>query len=359
MIPVYRPSITDLEKKYVMDCMESSWISSKGEYIDLFEGSFKEKTGIGNATSVCNGTVALHLAMLSLGIGEGDEVIVPSLTYIASVNAITYVGAKPVFADSLLQSWQLDPKSVLEKITSRTRAIMVVHLYGQSCDMDSLRKIADDHNLFIIEDCAEAFGTTFNGIHAGNIGDIATFSFFGNKTITTGEGGMVASNNKDLLDKVVRLKSQGLAAGRQYWHDIVGYNYRMTNLACAIGLAQIQRSEEIMSKKLYIADRYRKAFNESRFIFHEEVPETHHSYWMCSILVPENINRDELASYLLSKGIETRPVFYPVHTMPIYEASDTLVGAETISKLGINLPSFPDLTDDQISYITNTILEYP
>jgi perosamine synthetase len=255
-IPVYQPDLTGKEREYVLDCLESSWISSKGKYLPLFEDAFAKHVGVSFATGVCNGTVALHLALVALGLGPGDEVIVPTLTYIASANAITYCGAMPVFVDSLRNTWQMDPEDVLRKITPRTRAIMVVHLYGHPCDMDVIRGLADKHRLFVIEDCAEAIGTKYRDRHVGNFGDIATFSFFGNKTITTGEGGMVVTNDPTLFDRAVHFKGQGLAAHRQYWHDVIGYNYRMTNICAAIGLAQLERVDDFLSRKRALAKYY-------------------------------------------------------------------------------------------------------
>ncbi len=209
-IPVYKPSLAGNEKKYVNACLDSTWISSKGRFIAEFEQKFASYIQGSYATTVSNGTVALHLALLTLGIGPGDEVIVPTLTYIASVNAIAYVGATPVFVDSLEQTWQVDPEDIKRKITSKTRAILIVHLYGQPCEMDAIVKIAKDHNLFLIEDCAEAFGSKYKGRHVGTFGHIATFSFFGNKTLTTGEGGMVVTEDPLLFDRAVCLKGQGL-----------------------------------------------------------------------------------------------------------------------------------------------------
>lgn len=357
MIPVYRPSIGELEKRYVNDCIDSSWISSKGEYVGRFESAFSNYVGSTYATSVCNGTVALHLAMMSLGIGFGDEVIVPTLTYIASVNAIHYVGATPVFVDSENEYWQLSAKEIESRITKRTKAIMVVHLYGQAADMRSIMDIADRYGLFVIEDCAEAFGTRFEDRHVGTFGDIATFSFFGNKTITTGEGGMVVTNKRDVYDRSFHLKSQGLASGKQYWHDIVGYNYRMTNIACAIGLAQLERADDTIRRKRRLAKTYEEAFIDSGYVFHSEAPSTFHSYWMCSILVPSHIDRDLAMRRLMDSGIETRPVFYPAHTMPMYATGEYFSVANEISSRGINLPSFPDITDDEVSHIIESVLE--
>jgi len=362
-IPVYKPSITEREKEYVNQCLDSSWISSKGKFTELFENEFAKKTEVKYATTVSNGTVALHLALLSLGVGEGDEVIVPTFTYIASVNSIQYTGATPVFVDCDPVSWQINPVEVEKKITNKTKAIMVVHLYGQSCDMKSICDIANRYNLFVVEDCAEAFGTKFNNQHVGSFGDIATYSFFGNKTITTGEGGMVVTNNETLYERAKHLKSQGLADHRQYWHDTIGYNYRLTNIACAIGLAQLERSNDLLLRKRQIADYYKEKFENTNYHFHQEVSGTYHSYWMCSILINKDKfgknTRDKLRNHLDSKGIETRPLFYPVHTMPMhYSKYEMHKISEDIGRRGINLPSYPDLTEEQLEYICESILSY-
>jgi perosamine synthetase len=359
-IPVYKPSITDLEKKYVNNCLDSSWISSKGNYIINFEKSFASKTQVDYATSVCNGTVALHLALLSLGIGDGDEVIVPTFTYIASVNAIVYCGATPIFVDSLEETWQVDPEDILKKITPKTKAIMVVHLYGQSCDMDSICEISKEHELFLVEDCAEAFGTYYKGKHVGSFGDISTYSFFGNKTITTGEGGMVVTNNETLYRRSIHLKGQGLAAHRQYWHDVVGYNYRMTNIACAIGQAQLERSDELLNKKRKIAEYYHSAFSKSHIQTHKEQTGTVHSYWMNSIILDcDQDQRDKFIEYLSNRGVDTRPLFYPIHMMPMYSHKyQSHKVSEDISRRGFNIPSYPDLTEKELEYICESILRY-
>ena len=352
-IPVYRPSLTGNEKKYVNECLDSTWISSKGQFLERFEDSLKGYLNARYATAVCNGTVALHLALVALGIGAGDEVIVPTLTYIASVNAIAYVGAEPVFVDSERESWQLDPEDVRRKITPRTRAIMVVHLYGHPADMDAIIAIAREHDLFVIEDCAEAFGSRIRGQHVGTFGDIATFSFFGNKTVTTGEGGMVVTNDATLYDRAVHFKGQGLAKHRTYWHDVIGYNYRMTNICAAIGLAQMERADELLGKKLALARRYDELLADLPVKTHRPGREdVVHSYWMYSILVTDGRYRDSVMARLAELGVETRPAFYPAHTMPMYaQRYQRHRVAEDIGWRGINLPSWPDLSKEQIDYI--------
>ena len=350
-IPVYQPDLGGNEKLYVNECLDTSWISSRGRFVQAFEEGFAQRVGVEHAASVSNGTVALHVALLALGIGPGDEVIVPTLTYIASVNAIQYTGATPVFVDSVQETWQIDPEDILRHITPRTRAIMPVHLYGQACDMDAIMDIARQHRLFVVEDCAEGFGTFFHGRHVGTFGDISTFSFFGNKTITTGEGGMVVSPDKTLIERTRHLKGQGLAAHREYWHDVVGYNYRMTNIQAAIGLAQLERADSFVARKRVIAGRYNEGLRGLPVQVHGEAPGTVHSYWMISILVERAEQREPLRKHLADVGIETRPLFYPVHTMPMHSRSFRRHPvAEDLAWRGINLPSFPGLSDAQIAY---------
>jgi perosamine synthetase len=357
--PVYQPSLNGNEKKYVNECLDSSWISGKGKFINEFETAFAKFVGTKHATTVCNGTVALHLALEALGIGEGDEVIVPTLTYIASVNAITYTGAKAVFVDSLQDTWQMDPDDVTKKITTATRAIMCVHLYGHPCDMEKLVNVASANNLFLIEDCAEAIGSKYKGKHVGTFGDVATFSFYGNKTITTGEGGMVVTNDETLYDRLVHLKGQGLAKYREYWHDAIGYNYRMTNICAAIGLAQLEQIDEILAKKRQVANWYKEALKGSRFEFHMESRDIMHSYWMCTVLIPQGMERHALKEFLMEHGIETRPMFYPIHTMPIYSQKyEKHQMAEGLARRGMNLPSYPSLSKENIDEIITAIMQY-
>ena len=358
--PVYQPSLDGNEKKYVNECLDSTWISSKGKFVNEFENSFSKFIGVKHATTVSNGTVAIHLALLALGIGEGDEVIVPTLTYIASVNAIAYTNAKPVFVDSLESSWQIDPADVVKKITPQTKAIMAVHLYGHPCEMDALVQICKEYGLFLVEDCAEAIGTLYKDKHVGTFGDIATFSFFGNKTITTGEGGMVVTNDKTLFDRSEHFKGQGLAKHRQYWHDVIGYNYRMTNICAAIGVAQLENVQKVLDEKKRIADAYRDCLANSSVIFHNPISvDIYHSYWMCSILVEDSKQRESLRDYLDQEGIETRPLFYPVHTMPMYSSQyQRHPVAENLGWRGLNLPSYPSLKTEDVQFICEKIKDF-
>ena len=356
LVPLYRPSLKGNETRYVLECLETSWISGHGQFVNEFERQFAAKIGDGYALATCNGTAALHLAIAALGIGPGDEVIVPTLTFIASANAVAYVGATPVFADCLSDSWQIDPADVAKRITLKTKAIVAVHLYGQSCDMDGLMTIARLHGLFVIEDCAEAFGTRYGGTSAALFGDIAAFSFYGNKTITTGEGGMVFSRDKALIDGCRRLRGQGLVPNREYWHDRIGYNYRMSNIAAAIGLAQLERSDELLRLKRLLAEKYFRQLSHLPLTFHREVPGTVHSYWVVSVLARNNPERDALRRHLAEAGIETRPVFNPVHTMGIYPhrfLEKTI--AEEVAARGLSLPSWPDMTEDESDLVSRSI----
>ncbi len=357
--PVYVPYISEIEKRYVNQALEEGWISSKGRFISEFERTFAEFVGAKYATSVFNGTVALHLALMVLGIKEEDEVIVPTFTYIASVNCLKYVGAKPVFVDSLEKSLQMDPEDVKHKITSKTKAIMVVHLYGQPVEMDAIMKIARENNLLIIEDCAESLGATYKNKQTGSFGDAAAFSFFGNKTITTGEGGMVLFKKEKHYRLAANLKSQGLTEGVEYHHDKIGYNFRMTNIQAAIGLAQLERINEIIDKKRQIASWYFEGLNGKNGVtFNKEISNTLSSYWMCTIMLKSRDKRDKMREHLKERGIETRPTFYPIHSFDMYKTEGVFPIAENIAYRGINLPSYPSLNKENVDYIVQSILSY-
>ncbi|RZI43615.1 DegT/DnrJ/EryC1/StrS aminotransferase family protein [Herbaspirillum sp. HC18] len=358
MIPVYQPYLTGREKEYVNQCLDSTWISSRGEFISRFESQFAGYIQAQHATSVCNGTVALHLALAALGLNTGDEVIVPTLTYVASVNTIVQTGATPVFVDSLESTWQIDPEDVRRKITRRTKAVMAVHLYGLPCDMESLVALCNEYGLYLVEDCAEAFGTYYKGRHVGTFGDIATFSFFGNKTITTGEGGMVVMRTAELHDKAYHLKTQGVSPVREYWHDVVAYNYRMTNICAAIGLAQLEHADGIIGKKREIASWYQKGLAGLPLRTHEEVSDTRHSFWMCSLALGAAEQREPLREFLKSAGVETRPVFHPAHTLPPYATGASFPVAESLSVRGMNLPSYPALSRAEVNDICGLIRQF-
>lgn len=360
-IPLYQPSLNGNEKKYVLDCLETTWISSKGKYCKLFEDKFAKKNNVNFALSVCNGTVAIHLALMSLDIGPEDEVIVPTLTFIASVNPISYTGARPIFVDSHKDSWQIDPHEIEKKITSKTKAIIIVHLYGQPCDMELIMKIAKKHNLYVIEDCAEALGSKYKNKFVGTFGDISTFSFFGNKTITTGEGGMITTNNIDLFKKCLHLKSQGLnqSEKKEYWHDILGYNYRMTNICSAIGLAQLEQLDEFIEKKRNLYEFYKKELKNLPIKMHEENSDSFHTHWLINILVDKAEIKENLRDHLTLNGIETRPIFIPIHKMPMYfRDNHNYPIAEDLSARGISLPSWPDIPHNDVMKVCNEIKKF-
>ena len=360
-IPVANPAFIGNEKKYVDDCMDSGWISSAGKYIELFEAGFAEFCGVKYAVACCNGTVALHLALLALGVRPGDEVIVPTLTFVATPNAVVYCGARPIFADSELETWNLDPKQVEAKITTRTRGIIAVHLYGHSAKMRELSEIADRHNLFLLEDAAEAHGAICDGKIAGSMGDAAAFSFYANKIITTGEGGMVVTNNLALAEHARLLRGQGMDSNRRYWHPVVGYNYRMMNLPAAIGLAQLEQIEQQLEIRSQIARLYTERLrNLAGISLQVEQPWARHVYWMFSIVLDPDIwpERDAVMKMLGEQGIETRPIFYPAHSMPPYLPSgvgEIFPVAERLSANGISLPTWAGLTEADIDRICRTL----
>lgn len=358
-IPVSAPNLSVLERQYLLDAFDSGWISSRGPYIEAFEGKFREFQKVPYALSVCNGTCALHLALLALGIQPDDEVIVPTLTYVASANAIRYTGATPVFIDSEPDTWNMDVSKLETALTPRTKAILVVHLYGNPCDMDPILAFAKKNGLAVVEDVAEAFGSQYKGQRVGGFGDIGVFSFFGNKTITTGEGGMVTTNQPNLNSKMLHLKSQGMSATNYYYFDIVGYNYRMTNLEAALGLAQLERAEKFITKKRENAQIYsRELGNMKDVTLPVEVSYAYNTYWMYSILIKESsaISRDTVREALQKKGIETRPFFYPCHLLPMYEKNGVSFKiAEDVSRRGLNLPSSTLLSEEEIVHICNTL----
>jgi perosamine synthetase len=356
-IPVAAPVLAGREKEYVADCMESGWISSAGKYVELFEAEFAKFCGVRHAVSCCNGTAALHLALAALGVGPGDEVIVPTLTFVATANAVTYCGARPVFADSEPETWNLDPAQVASKITPRTRGIVAVHLYGHPAEMDALRALASRHGLFLLEDAAEAHGALYKGRPAGSLGDIAAFSFYGNKIIATGEGGMVTTDDDALAARVRLLRGQGMDTERRYWFPVVGYNYRMMNIPAAIGLAQLERAGWHMGRRREIAAHYKRLLDDiSGLDWQTERAYARHAYWMFTVLVGDEAvdYRDDLMARLHEEGVETRPVFYPVHSLPPYRESahgEEFPVAESLARRGVSLPTWAGLSRDDQSYI--------
>lgn len=361
-IPVAAPVFAGNEKKYVNDCLDSTWISSAGKYIHAFEEKFADFCEVKHAISVMNGTVALHLSMLVLGIGPEDEVIIPTFTYVATANCVTYVGATPVFVDSEPQTWNIDPDKIEQAITPHTKAIIVVHLYGHPANMNAIMDIAHRHNLYVIEDAAEAHGAQVNERPVGSIGHISTFSFFGNKIITAGEGGMIVTNDTEMAQKMRQLKGQGVDPNRRYWFPVVGYNYRMTNIQAAIGLAQLEKVDWHLAQRRRVADTYQKCLKEYKGIFLQpELPGYMNSYWMTSLLLDEKLpQRDWVMLQLAEYGIETRPFFHPMHVLPMYEhltQGQNFPVANRVSAQGLSLPSSANLTEDDIQYVCDSLVK--
>ncbi|RME70122.1 MAG: DegT/DnrJ/EryC1/StrS family aminotransferase [Chloroflexi bacterium] len=358
-IPVAEPLLAGNELKYVTDCVQSGWISSLGKYVRDFEQQFAAYCGVRYGVATFNGTVALHLLMLTLNIGPGDEVIVPSLTYVATANAVRYTGATPVFVDSDPYTWNIDPQRVAEAVTPRTRAIVAVHLYGHPADMDPLRAIADTHGLFLLEDAAEAHGACYKGRRVGGLGDAAIFSFYGNKIITTGEGGILVTDNQAWAERAFFLENQGRYADNPYWHPEVGYNYRMTNIQAAIGLAQLEQIDTMIARRRENAAHYnRRLAGVPGLTLPPNADWAENVYWMYSVVIGDEFGlpRDEVRARLRAAGIDTRPFFYPIHTLPMYQTGQSLPVAEDLGRRGINLPSAATLTPDQIDYICDTLL---
>ncbi|MCR0983175.1 DegT/DnrJ/EryC1/StrS family aminotransferase [Roseomonas populi] len=357
VIPVYRPDLSGNERAYVLNCVESTWISSLGAYIGKFEAAIAGITGAKHAASVCNGTVALHLPLHCMGIGPGDEVIVPAFTYIASVNTIAQTGATPVFVESLPGDWLLDPEDVERKITPRTKAIMPVHLYGGACDMPAIMEIARRRGVRVLEDAAEALGTTIHGRHVGTFGDAGSFSFFGNKTVTTGEGGMVVTDDDDFAAQLRQVKGQGQSLTRRYWHEVLGFNYRMTNICAAIGLAQTERLPQILAAKRRLADFYREHLSNLPVTFQRKMDGVESADWLVSLLLPAGTDRDRVMAEMGTAGVETRPVFFPAHHMSMYRQDTHFPVAEDVAARGISLPSFPALTDDDLARVCEALTD--
>ena len=358
-IPVSKPSITSLEIEYVSEAVRSTWISSLGKYIDQLEKEFAEFCDCRYAVSLSNGTVAIHLALIAQGIGEGDEVIVPDLSFIATANGVLHAGAKPVFIDIEKDSLCMDPGLIEQAITSRTKAIMPVHLYGHPANMVEINAIAERHNLLVIEDAAEAHGSTINNKKVGSWGHCATFSFYGNKNMTTGEGGMITTNDQVLYERCRYLRDHAMSKEKRYWHTEVGYNYRMTNIQAALGCAQISRIDEFMKRRKQIYDLYHQELGSHPGIkLNRTANNTTNSYWLICVEV-DGITyqeRDNIMASMKLKGVDSRPYFYPMSHMPYFTKADTPV-SDLKSQTGICLPTYTDLTDDEVRRVSKAFKE--
>ncbi len=366
-IPVAGPWVTDREVDYMADAARNGWYDHWSDYIDRFEAAFASHVGVPHAISVPSGTAAIHLAMAALGLGPGDEVIVPESTWIASASPALYLGAEPVFADIDPVTWCISPDSFEAHITPRTRALVVVDLYGSMPEMDAIERIAARHNIAIIEDAAEAIGSSYRGRIAGSFGDCGVFSFHGTKTITTGEGGMFVTGSKELYERARVLRDQGRnpAARHKLWNDELGYKFRMSGLCAAFGLGQVERVDELVARKREIFDWYRAELCGVPDVTLNAEPEgVFNSYWMTTVVFAEatGITKEQAMDFFAEAGIDTRPFFYPLSMLPPFADLATVRGAAErnpvaydISARAINLPSAMSLSREDVRCVAETL----
>lgn len=358
LIPIYEPTIGREEFENVIEALESGWISSKGEFIYKFEENFAKYLGVKYGIACSNGTAALHLALESLKITSGDEVIVPTLSFVATANAVTFTGAKPVFVDSNPTYWCIDPESLEKSVGKSTKAIIPVHLYGHPCDMEKIMGLASEKGIYVIEDAAESHGSVCHGKKTGAFGDVSCFSFYGNKIITTGEGGMCLTNSEELAEKMRLLRDHGMRPEKKYWHEFVAFNYRMTNLQAALGVAQLKKINQFITNKRRIANWYREELQdleiEGKLTLQLEMAWAKSVYWMNALLIEKGfgIGRDEVLKRLGDGSIEARPFFYPIHKFPMYNTTTKCPIAEELSRKGINLPSSAHLRKEDVENVT-------
>ena len=359
--PVMEPFLNGREEDYVVECIRSGWISSQGRFVVQFEKMVAQYHDVEHALAVCNGTTALHLALVSLNVGPGDEVIVPDFTFAATAAAVVHAGARPVFVDVDSESWTISPAAVEEAITPSTKAIIPVHLYGHPCRMDRIMEIAKYHGLLVIEDCAEAFGAKQGGRLVGRFGDAACYSFFGNKVLTTGEGGLILFRDASVYDRARMLRDHGMDQGRKYWHLEPGFNYRMTNLQAAVGVAQLERVDEILNRKAALARMYDQALQDIPGIIVPPRAEWADPVcWLYTVKLTDDIHldRNDLIERMLLNGIETRPAFYPLHAMPAYERFDRggrFPATTMLSRCCMSLPSAVKLTSDEVAQVADAL----
>jgi perosamine synthetase len=363
-IPIASVDVSGNEEAYAVEAIHSSWIGSTGAFLNRFETEFASLCGTSGALGVCNGTVALHLALLALDVRPGDEVLVPSLTYVATANAVRYVGAEPVFVDVDPDTWCIDPARLADTITRRTRGIIAVHLLGHPADMDAINRIATVHGLWVVEDAAEAHLARYKGRVVGGLAKVATFSFFGNKIFTCGEGGALTLSDPELEARLRILRGQGMDPLNRYYFPITGYNYRLTNLAAALLCAQLERREAILDRRRSIFAQYRRSLEGIRGVGLPPIaPWATVSPWMFAATIDAKefgCSRDELMGWLAGRGIETRPMFLPLHHLPPFREASRLRGevlpvTDRLGSDGIMLPTYNQLTDRDIHRIAKAI----
>lgn len=363
MIPVFTPSIGEEELRNVSEAIKSGWVSSKGKYIEEFEKRFAKYCGCRYGVAVSNGTVALHLALVVLGVKKGDEVIVPNFTMIAPVLAVVYTGAKPVFVDADSETYCVDVNKIEEKINFKTKAVIPVHIYGHPCNMDEINEIAKKHKLFVVEDAAEAHGAEYKGKKCGSLGDIGCFSFYANKLITTGEGGMLVTDNKEIYEKARSLRDLAFGKENRFLHEEIGFNYRMTNIQAAIGLGQLEKINLFLEKKRKNAQLYNLLLKDIRGVITPiEKPYVKNSYWMYGIRFSDEfgMTKEDIKKELFERGVDNRDFFTGMNEQPVFRKMSLQINEEfpiskKLSEQGIYLPSGLDLKEQDIKYICYTL----
>lgn len=352
------PNIGDLEKQYLTKAIDSGYVSTIGPYVSEFENKFAKYLVTKNAVSLQSGTSAIHMSLYELGIGKGDEVIVPALTFVATVNPVIYVGAKAVFVDVDIKTWNIDPHKIENKITKKTKAIITVHLYGNPCNMDEIMEIAKKHRLFVIEDATESLGAKYKGKYTGMFGDFGCFSFNGNKVITTGGGGMVVGNDKGRIEHIRFLVNQARDESKEYYHPEIGFNSRMTNIEAALGLAQMEKLKGFLKSKRVYNNIYKEELKEIKFIcFQEEYDDAISSWWLTCVVLKKDIDVAKLQKGLNDKGIPTRRVFMPIVEFPPYKnyKCEDYKNSYKIYERGLCLPSSTINSEDDVYYVCKTI----
>lgn len=363
-IYINKPSITELEINYVNDAIRNGWGENCYDYIHRFENSFSQYLGTRYALATSSCTGAIHLALMAMGINAGDEVIVPELTWIASVEPVLYIGAKPVFVDVQEDSWCIDPQEIRKAITPKTKAIIVVHLYGNVCEMDEIMKIADENDLIVLEDAAEGLGSEYKGNKVGSIAHAGVFSFHGTKTLSTGEGGILVTNNEAIFDKAKVLNDHGRnpkdPENKMFWMRNYGYKYKISNLQAAMGVAQIERIEELVAKKRQIFNWYSDLLKNVPCRMNPEPSYVKNSYWLPTVVFDKslNFNREAFFTFMKTHNIDSRPFFYPLSFLPMFENKKENKISYDIYKRGVNLPSYHDLDYLTLKYISDYIKKF-
>jgi perosamine synthetase len=363
-IYINKPSITPLEIGYVNDAIATGWGEKCYDYIYKFEKTYSTYLDVKHTLATASCTGAIHLALMAMGVKAGDEVIVPELTWIASVEPVLYIGAKPVFVDVLRDTWCIDPQKIKAAITPKTKAIVVVHLYGNMCEMDEIMAIAKEHNIMVLEDAAEALGSEYKNKKAGSIGDMGAFSFHGTKTISTGEGGALVTNNTDLYERSKVLNDHGRdpkdPENKMFWMRNYGYKYKMSNLEAAMGLAQIERVEELVTRKREIYYLYKELLKDIPGQINAEQPYVKNSCWLPTFVFDKSLNIDREAFFkaMSSRNINSRPFFYPLTSLPMFESKPENTVSYDIYPRAVNLPSYHDLTNEEVKLVADTLIEF-